>query len=262
MFYDVYDEWTQSTCGSDTINNYYKLLLLVKTKSKKDNVWISFVEGLHRHAAIIACLLCTKFDYKNNIIKPGSLQLEDFKKADIPHYKDPGYNPKEFLKMIFSDKIAAPMLTSQFTFQAYIPKKLDGEIQPIMDNMKIHSLWVSINKIDLARKTISKSLWSFFSHIMTYSKKRNDHDVRPQWMDTDTFKYQEQITIQKYTKVLESKKMKTPSWASQNSSPALNGTNISKILSILQQEKTMYNMCPLYKIPKRVETKSCTHLMG
>ncbi len=42
VFYDVYDEWTQSTCGSDTITNYYELLLLVKTKSKKDNVWISF----------------------------------------------------------------------------------------------------------------------------------------------------------------------------------------------------------------------------
>jgi hypothetical protein len=64
MFYNVYNEWTQSTGGSDTINNYYKLLLLVKTKSKKENVWISFVEGLHRHAAIITCLLCTKFDYK------------------------------------------------------------------------------------------------------------------------------------------------------------------------------------------------------
>jgi hypothetical protein len=58
-FYDVYDEWTQSTRGSDTINNYYEWLLLVKTESKRDNIWISFVEGLHRHAAIIACLLCT-----------------------------------------------------------------------------------------------------------------------------------------------------------------------------------------------------------
>ena len=48
-----------------------------------------------------------------------------------------------------------------------------------------------------------KSLWSFFSQNMTYSRKRNNYDVRPQWMDTDKFKYQEQITIQKYTKVLE-----------------------------------------------------------
>jgi hypothetical protein len=145
-FYDVYDEWTQSTRGSDMINNYYELLLLVKTKSKKDNIWISFVEGLHRHAAIITCLLCTKFDHKNNIIKSGSLQLEDFRKADIPHYKDPGYNPQQGLQMIFNGENAAPMLTSQFTFQAFIPKTLDGEIQPIMKNMKIHSLWVLINK--------------------------------------------------------------------------------------------------------------------
>jgi hypothetical protein len=39
---------------------------------------------------------------------------------------------------------------------------------------------------------------------MTLSKKRNDPNVRPQWLDTDTFIYQEQITIQKYKKVLES----------------------------------------------------------
>jgi len=85
-FYDVYDEWTTLSHSSDRINKYYKLLHLVKTKSKKDNIWISFFEGLHRHAATIACLLCTKFDYENNIIKPGSLLLEDFKKADIPYF--------------------------------------------------------------------------------------------------------------------------------------------------------------------------------
>ena len=106
--------------------------------------------------------------------------------------------------MILNGENAAPMLTSQFTFQAFIPKTLDGEIQPIMANMVTHSQWVSINKIDSARKTISKSLWSFLSQIMNYSKRRNNDDVYPQWMDTDTFKYQENITIQKYTKVLES----------------------------------------------------------
>ncbi len=96
------------------------------------------------------------------------------------------------------------MLTSQFTFQAFIPKTLDGEIQPIMANMVTHSQWVSINKIDSACKTIFKSLWSLLSQIMNYSKRRNNDDVCPQWMDTDTFKYQENITIQKYTKVLGS----------------------------------------------------------
>jgi hypothetical protein len=44
---------------------------------------------------------------------------------------------------------------------------------------------------------------------MTISKKRNNPHVCPQWLDTDTFTYQEQITIQKYKKVLESGNEKT-----------------------------------------------------
>jgi hypothetical protein len=30
---------------------------MVKKQSKKDHVWISFYEGLHRHAALMMCLL-------------------------------------------------------------------------------------------------------------------------------------------------------------------------------------------------------------
>ncbi len=37
-FYNVYDEWTTLSHSSDRINKYYKLLHLVKTKSKKDNI--------------------------------------------------------------------------------------------------------------------------------------------------------------------------------------------------------------------------------
>ncbi len=74
----------------DHVNTYFKLLLLVKTNIKNDKVWISFIEGLHRHAAIFASLLCIKFDYSKNIIIQGSLQLDDFEKAQIPHYKNPG----------------------------------------------------------------------------------------------------------------------------------------------------------------------------
>jgi hypothetical protein len=79
--YNVLDKWKASKHESDHVDTYYKLLLLVKTKSKNDKVWISFIEGLHRHTAIIASLLCTKFDYSNNIIIPGSLQLNNLKKA-------------------------------------------------------------------------------------------------------------------------------------------------------------------------------------
>ncbi len=114
-FCDVYDEQTTSSHSSDRINKYYKLLHLVKTKSKKDNIWISFFEGRHRHAATIVCLLCTKFDYEINIIKPGSLTLEDLKKADNPYYKNPGYGPKECLRLIFNGNIETPMLTLRYS---------------------------------------------------------------------------------------------------------------------------------------------------
>jgi hypothetical protein len=64
--YRVLDKWTATKHEGDHVDTYFKLLLLVKTKSKNDKVWISFIEGLHRHAAILASLLCMKFDYSNN----------------------------------------------------------------------------------------------------------------------------------------------------------------------------------------------------
>jgi hypothetical protein len=67
----------------DHVDTFFKLLLLVKTKSKNDKVWISFIEGQHRHAAIFASLLCMKFDYSNNIIIPGSLQLNNFETTNF-----------------------------------------------------------------------------------------------------------------------------------------------------------------------------------
>jgi hypothetical protein len=85
--YNVLDKWTNSKHEGDHVDTYFKLLLLVKTKSKNDRVWISFIEGLHRHSAILVSLLCMKFDYSNNIIIAGSLQLDNFKKAQILHYK-------------------------------------------------------------------------------------------------------------------------------------------------------------------------------
>jgi hypothetical protein len=48
--------------------DYYKLLHIIKTLSNRDLVWISFVEGLHRHAAIIMCLTCSRIDLEDNNI--------------------------------------------------------------------------------------------------------------------------------------------------------------------------------------------------
>jgi hypothetical protein len=50
--YGVLDKWSTSKHEGDHVDTYFELLLLMKTKSKNDKVWISFIEGLHRHAAI------------------------------------------------------------------------------------------------------------------------------------------------------------------------------------------------------------------
>jgi hypothetical protein len=93
----------------------------MKTKSKNDSVWISFIEGLHRHAAILASLLCMKFKYSNNNVIPGSLQLDDFEKAKIPHYKNPGVTPREQFGQIIRNHFEALMFKTPMLIQAYIP---------------------------------------------------------------------------------------------------------------------------------------------
>ncbi len=110
---------------------------------------------------MIACLLCTKFDYSSNKIQPGSIDIQNFKNARVPHFKDPGVTPKGQLKLIISGEFEAKMLKSTFNVQAYIPKKLNGNIDELAKAMMNQSEWISIIKMQAANKTISKviSLW-------------------------------------------------------------------------------------------------------
>jgi hypothetical protein len=123
-YYQVQDLWKDIAKPDCDFERYLNLLLLVKTKSQVDILWVSLVEGLHWHAAMITCLLCTKFDYSSNKIQPGSLDIQHFKNARVPHFKDSGVTPKEQLKLIISGEFEAKMLKSTFNVQAYIPKKL------------------------------------------------------------------------------------------------------------------------------------------
>jgi hypothetical protein len=158
--YGVLEKWTASNHEGDHVVNY-KLLLLVKTKSKNDNVWISFIEGLHKHAAILASLLCMKFDYSNNKIILGSLQLGDFEKAQILHYKNPGVTPREQLGQIIGNHFEALMLKTPMLIQAYIPHRVanqsGGTIQLLIESLKIKSDWILISRTIPANKTISNS---------------------------------------------------------------------------------------------------------
>jgi hypothetical protein len=160
----VLDKWKSSKHEGDHVNTYCKLLLLVKTKSKNDKVWISFIDGLHRHADIIASLLCMKFDYSNNIIILGSLQLDDFETAIIPHYKNPGITPREQLGLIVGMIMTPLMLKTPILIQAYIPNRVanqiggSGTIQLLMQALKTQSEWILISKPISANIMISKLL--------------------------------------------------------------------------------------------------------
>ncbi len=139
--YNILDEWTASNHEGDHVKTYYKLLLFVKTKSKNDNVWISFIEGLHRHAAILASLLYMKFDYSNNKTIPGSLQLDDFEIGPILHYKNPGVIPREQLGQIVGNHFEALMSKIPMLIQAYIPNRVANQsgdaIHLLMESFKI-----------------------------------------------------------------------------------------------------------------------------
>jgi hypothetical protein len=122
--YSVLDDWTASNHEGDHVETYYELLLLVKTKTKNDNVWISFIEGLHKHAAILASLLCMKFNHSNNIIIPGPLQLDNFEKAQFQHYKNPGITSREQLGQIAGNHFEVLMLKYICSFKHIFHIKL------------------------------------------------------------------------------------------------------------------------------------------
>ncbi len=58
---------------------------------------------MHHHAAIVAGLLCSKFDHITNELKPGSLTLDDFKiDGAVKIFKDPGTTVEEHLDRIMA----------------------------------------------------------------------------------------------------------------------------------------------------------------
>ncbi len=133
--------------GQKMIAEYYQVQDLWKDIAKPD---CDFER--HWHAAMITCLLCTKFDYSSNKIQPSSLDIQDFKNARVPHFKDPGFTPKEQLKLIISGEFEAKILKLTFNAQAYIPKKSNGNIDELTKTMKMQSEWISINKMHAAKK--------------------------------------------------------------------------------------------------------------
>ncbi len=122
--YGVEAQWKLYLDGSSRDNrakDYYKLLHIIKTLSNQDFEWISFVEGLHRHAAIVMCLMCSTFDLEDNNIDHDSLKRKDFKLAGVPHYKNPQMSLIQVLNAILNGNFNTPMLMNPFLVQVLLP---------------------------------------------------------------------------------------------------------------------------------------------
>jgi hypothetical protein len=200
--YGVEAEWKSCLNESSRDNrakDYNKLLHIFKTLSNQDYVWISFVEGLHRHATIVMCLTCSTFDLEDNNIVWDSLKKKDFKLAGVPHYKNPQMSPIQVLNSILNGDFDAPMLMNPFPVQVLLPSHKKLKIENLMNTLKESSMWISTNKKLSAEKPISKRLANELTKIMEFSTplQRNKYRHIPE----KQFKYQSDVEKSKFEKL-------------------------------------------------------------
>jgi hypothetical protein len=107
---------------------YFQLLMNVKTMSAFDNVWVSFIDGLHCHTAILFCLTCSYFDYIDNEIKLATLTMKCLKNAEIPYFKKIVRKPTDHLEDILNGRYQADMLMKFFQVQAFYPTQTNTDV--------------------------------------------------------------------------------------------------------------------------------------
>jgi hypothetical protein len=183
--YDVEKQWKSylnSSRDDNRANNYYKLLHIMKTLSKCDLVWISFVESLHQHAAIVMCLTCSRFDLEDININQNLLKKKDFSLAGVPHYKTPQMSPVEVFNEILKGSFDAPMLMNPFSVQVLLLAHKQLQIDALMNTLNASSMWISTNKKLSAEKPISKWLADELKTIIEFSKpiQRNKYQQIPE----------------------------------------------------------------------------------
>ena len=174
-------------------------------KPSNIQVWISFVEGLHRHAAIILTLLCSKFDYDNNTLLSKSLDITNFDTADIPNFKLPSNNdthltPEQLLNNINNDGGQLVMLQKLFHAKVYIINDTKCNINKLTEELKLRSAIISHSKLNSAQKTISVKLAIGLQEIMTNSSDIQRKDKKNQPIFNQTINYIKQKTPDAYNK--------------------------------------------------------------
>jgi len=196
-YYNIEDQWNAylKEHERDTqATKYYVLLSIVKSNSPSDRLYVSFVEGLHRHAAIILCLTCSCFDLTGNTLQSQSLKQKHFK--EVPFFKKTNTDPIDVLNEIMDEKFPAKMLTQTFPVQILYPSNDNCQIQPLFDTLVNSSSWISTNKRGSAEKQISTRLSETLIQIMTLSTSNDRQRYRPKLMKQ--FKYQTDLDADKF----------------------------------------------------------------
>ncbi len=123
-YFKVQKQWNELLfqCKEDGkvvigFERYCKLLFLVKSTSQVGHIWLSFFEGMHRHAAISAGLVCSKFNHSTNNLEPGSLTMEDFRNGNVKSFKEPGTTVANHLNQIMSKILMRLCLRTHFICQ-------------------------------------------------------------------------------------------------------------------------------------------------
>lgn len=189
---DKYGQDTQAT-------KYYVLLCIVKSKSPKDYFYISFIEGLHRHAAILLCLTCSCFDLQNNTLQTGSLKQRHFQ--DVLFYKRPNSEPIEVLNEIINNNFSAKMLPKSFPVQVIYTSNHSCQIQSLFKTLIESSTWISTNKRSSAEKQISTRLSEALQQVMTLSTENERNNFRPKLVHK--FKYQRDLSAENFQQSLK-----------------------------------------------------------
>jgi hypothetical protein len=207
-YYNVSDKWEKLNHDVDFVTDYYQLLILVKKSSDNDRLWISFIEGLHRHAAIILCLLCAKFDNFKNSLVPDSLSIQDFKNSNIPHFNMPHdslLTPTDLLNlMVKNNESSLSMLTTPITVNAYYTNNNNCDLKKLMDYCKKLSAKISTNKRDSAIKSISSEISTGLVNIKAHKTSTKTRDVEKNMPGYGlTMKYQSHVAWNKLEKTIK-----------------------------------------------------------
>jgi hypothetical protein len=162
---------------ADAASAYYYLLKMVKSKSKKDNVWMTFYEGLHQHSTLMLSLLSSTFNIKENVFKNKSLNSQYFKEQQLVNFKDEDSQPHDRLNELFAKTTNAPMITSTFHAKGMVPKPVtrgnESTIPDFIEKIIKYSELISDNKKTSADNSISSLLSKVFRKSLQRSKPKN-----------------------------------------------------------------------------------------